>query len=131
MQSIIEVSCLEKSFRADFWKKPIQVLNGMNFTIDENQILGLIGANGSGKTTFLKILMGLISQDRGHIIFKKHKNINEFKKVTSFLPERPYFYSYLTGMEFILYQSKLHGLDRGQILSAKRDGPKVKNRTCP
>ena len=115
MQSIIEVNDIQKSFQVDFWKKPIKVLRGLSFDIQENQIVGLIGANGSGKTTFLKILMGLIKADAGQILYGPYGSALGFKRVTGFLPERPYFYPYLKGIEFVTYQSKLHGLSGTQI----------------
>lgn len=49
-----------------------QVLNGIDFDINEGEVIGLVGANGAGKTTFVNIISGIISADKGEII--KHSS---------------------------------------------------------
>lgn len=104
------VSDLKKSYQPDFYKKPIQVLKGIEFSIQEGSFVGLIGPNGAGKTTTIKCLMGFANPDQGQIEFFGSNNLVESKKRIGFLPERPYFHEFLTGMEFLKLQWKLSGV---------------------
>lgn len=61
MSVILEADELKKSY----FTKP--VLNGISLTIEEGSILGLLGPNGSGKTTFLKIIAGLLHATSGEV----------------------------------------------------------------
>ena len=103
-----------KSFKTDFWAKSFYALDGVSFTVERGQTVGFLGANGAGKTTLLKILMGLIHQDSGEIRF--HRDLGRSREEVfahlGFLPERPYFYPYLTGRSFLHYMGKLQHLPR-------------------
>lgn len=61
-EKIIEVKNLKFSY-----KKGVNVLDGINFKMYKNDFVGLIGPNGGGKTTFLKVVLGLLKQDSGSI----------------------------------------------------------------
>lgn len=101
---IIKVSGIQKSFRPDFYKKPTQVLKNVSFVIPQGKFIGLIGPNGAGKTTTIKCLLQFIFPDKGTIQFGDNKSFIEFKKHIGYLPERPFFQEFLTGLEFL----KLH-----------------------
>ena len=64
------------------------VLDGASFKVAKNQIVGLLGPNGSGKTTIIKLINDLIKPTSGHIIFKGHKLNIEDKSNIAYLPER-------------------------------------------
>ncbi len=66
-------------------------LDQISLDIESGQIVGLLGSNGSGKTTFIKLLNGLLSKDGGEILVAGHPVGTESKKVVSYLPERTYF----------------------------------------
>lgn len=55
-----------------------QVLNGVNLEIPEGAITAVLGPNGSGKTTFLKILLGLVKPDKGTLFWKKNIEFGDF-----------------------------------------------------
>ncbi len=77
----------------------LQALKDVTFSIPENSIFGILGANGSGKSTFMKILPGLIYDWTGEIVYKgKHiqKNSRELKQDFGYLIESPRFYEYLS-----------------------------------
>ncbi|MCB9026162.1 MAG: ABC transporter ATP-binding protein [Bdellovibrionaceae bacterium] len=106
--NLVEVQDLKKSFKRHFWSEKKTVLKGINFNIPSGVITGFLGANGAGKTTTMKCLLNLIFQDSGNIIyFGKSEFSSEVKKKIGFLPEHPYFYSYLTGKEFLLFYGEL------------------------
>ncbi|MBQ8344517.1 MAG: ABC transporter ATP-binding protein [Clostridia bacterium] len=70
-------------------------LNGVNVDIEKGKIVGLLGPNGSGKTTFIKILAGLLTVDEGVVQIDGHAPGTETKSIVSYLPERPYFNSWM------------------------------------
>ena len=58
-----------KTFRAHFWSRPRAVLDGLSFEVGEGSLTGFLGANGAGKSTAIKVLLGLVLPDRGRVEF--------------------------------------------------------------
>lgn len=115
----LEIQNLCKSFRTGFWLKPVPVLNDVNFCIASSCVTGFIGANGAGKTTIFKSALGLIFPDRGKITFFDGQPLStQVKKKIGFLPERPYFYDFLTGIEFLRFHFSLVS-DSSKKISSK------------
>lgn len=96
MKKILECKNLYKSFG----KK--QILKDMSFEIDEGDILAFIGPNGSGKTTTIKLILGLQKIDKGNVIingFDVEKDfVNAISKVGAIV-ENPDTYMYLSGWQ--------------------------------
>lgn len=94
------------------------VLNGINLTVNEGEILGLLGPNGAGKSTTMNILTGYISATDGNIevdglnILKEPKKV---KKKIGYLPEIPPLYMDMTVEEYLLFASKIKGINRKDI----------------
>lgn len=65
-------------------------LNGINLRIEAGHIVGLLGPNGSGKTTFIKLLNGLLTPTRGEILIRGQKPGEQSRAIVSYLPERTY-----------------------------------------
>ncbi|MBT7608523.1 MAG: ABC transporter ATP-binding protein [Bacteriovoracaceae bacterium] len=108
---MIKVKNIRKTFKEDFWSKPQVVLDNINFTIKTGELIGFLGVNGAGKTTFLKILMNFISSDSGEIEFSKELGRqSEILSNIGFLPERPYLYPYLKGREFLNFIAELNSI---------------------
>ncbi len=72
------------------------VLDNMSLTLDRGRIVGLLGPNGSGKTTMIKLISGLLVPDSGEVLVNGKKPGVESKRVVSYLPERPYFSDAMT-----------------------------------
>ena len=84
MENIVEFKDVHKSYS----KK--EVLKGVNLNIPKGKIVGLLGPNGSGKTTMIKLMNGLLQADKGSIEINGMKPSKETKKIVSYLPERTY-----------------------------------------
>ncbi len=105
---ILEIENLTKSFRPDFWARLVHALKGINLQIEENEIFGYLGPNGAGKTTTIKAILGLIQPTSGQIkMFGKPASAIELKQNIGYLPENPYFYTYLTGYEILDFYAQL------------------------
>ena len=95
--NILEVNNVSKSFDTK------QVLNDISFHIGEGKIVGLLGKNGSGKTTILKLINDLLTIDSGSIMVLGNSVGVESKKLVSYLPERTYLDSGKTVVEVLNY----------------------------
>ena len=109
---------ITKVFKSDLLVDPFVALKNVSFSIPEGAMVGFLGANGAGKTTSLKIVLDFIRPTSGEVVFSStlgHSK-DEIKRNIGFLPERPYFYQHLTGMEFACFMGELAGLERKHIL---------------
>ncbi|MEO0335062.1 MAG: ABC transporter ATP-binding protein [Pseudomonadota bacterium] len=106
--SVIKVTELRKSFFSDFLRKETEVLKGVSFEIKKGGITGFLGGNGAGKTTTMKCLLDLSFPTSGRVEYFDGLALSpEVKKRIGFLPEHPYFYDYLTGIEFLEFYGQL------------------------
>ncbi len=109
---VLEIRDLKKTYKRGWNAKPVHALKGVSFQIEPGTITGFLGANGAGKTTTIKCLFGLSLPDSGTIKYFGQEGLtNEAKAKIGFLPERPYFYEYLTGREFLRFYGKLSWKD--------------------
>jgi ABC-2 type transport system ATP-binding protein len=93
---IIKVIDVHKNFKKQ------NVLNGVSFTMNAGEIYGMVGLNGIGKTTIIKIILGLLSQDKGEVkLFGKDNNSMEVKRNITYLPEKFAPSPFLKGEEFL------------------------------
>lgn len=94
------------NLRKDFGK--IQALRGTSFTVNKNEIYGLIGPNAAGKTTTLRILSTLISANSGtSFVFGYNVNNHpeKVREILSYLPEEAGAYQHLNGLEFLEFMA--------------------------
>ena len=78
-----------------------KVLKNINFSISRGKIIGLLGKNGTGKTTLIKLINDLLTLDSGEILIDGKKIGVESKKIISYLPERTYLDKSMTVNEVI------------------------------
>ena len=79
------------------------VLKDFNISLPEGRILGLLGPNGCGKSTFLKLVAGILTPDSGSIEICGQGRSEETNKLISYLPERTYFNSSMRVFELISF----------------------------
>ncbi len=96
----------------------VQALNGVSFTLEENETLGLIGANGAGKSTTIKILIGAVKKSAGKCLIFGKELSKRSRKDIGYLPETPYFYKFLTGFELVMFYAKLSGMSTSEAKTA-------------
>ena len=102
--TILSVKNLNKSFKRSFYEKPRHVLQDVSFQVPLGMTTGFVGNNGSGKTTSIKCIFDFIRPDSGEIIFFGHQTLDSsIKRKMGYLPERPYLYEFLTGLEFLRF----------------------------
>lgn len=118
--SVLKVVDLKKSYRTGFFLKSTEVLENVNFELEPGTVTGFLGGNGAGKTTTIKCLMGLCFPDSGEInYFGSAQLTSDKKQKIGFLPERPYFYDYLTGEEFLLFYGQLSTKMSRKVLKSR------------
>lgn len=101
--NVFEIKGLSKSFQGSFWSPKKRVLDQVGFSVAEGTTVGFVGGNGSGKTTTIKSILDFIRPESGEILFWGKPLDNASKAKLGYLPERPYFYEFLTGMEFLKF----------------------------
>lgn len=103
MNSILEISNLSKKIKNKI------IYNDVNFNIEENEIFGLIGLNGAGKTSIIKSILNLTQADEGEISFfnESNKALNARKNI-AFLPEKFQPSFFLTAKEFLKISLSMH-----------------------
>ena len=82
-----------KDLKKIYFRK--SALNGLNLEINQGRITGLLGPNGSGKTTFLKIAAGILKQSSGEIFINGNKPGVKTKSQVSYLPDKDYIFKWM------------------------------------
>lgn len=113
----ISIKNLTKEFSIPFRTERLRAVRSLSLEVPAGEVYGLLGPNGSGKSTTMKILLGLVTPTAGSTeIFGISSRQVESREQVGFLPENPYFYKYLTGLETLLFFGKLCG-QRGSELT--------------
>ena len=94
---LLEVKNLNKTFDNK------EILKDINFSVSGGKIIGLLGKNGVGKTTLIKLINDLLTPTSGEILIKGKKIGVETKKIVSYLPERTYLNKQMKVCEVIDY----------------------------
>ncbi|MDP9291001.1 MAG: ABC transporter ATP-binding protein [Verrucomicrobiota bacterium] len=116
-QPAISIRNLTKVFPIPFKRQRVVAVKNLSLSVEPGQVYGLLGPNGSGKSTTMKIVLGLIPPTSGTTeIFGRDSSKVASREEVGFLPENPYFYKYLTGVETLRFYGKICGL-RGAALN--------------
>lgn len=110
----LELKDIHKSFDGK------EVLKGINFSVESGKALGLLGRNGAGKTTSIRIIMDIFRANAGEVLFDG-KPFEPSKKQVGYLPEERGMYPKKTVLEQMVYFARLRGLDKkAAVESAKK-----------
>jgi len=112
---IIETRNLTKVYR-DFWGRPkVQALKALDLQVHQGEIFGLLGPNGSGKTTTMKLLLGLLFPTEGDALIFNEPTTNVAKNERiGYLPEESYLYKFLNAEETLHFYGRLFKLSRAE-----------------
>lgn len=101
-----------------------QVLNNITLTVPRGKIIGLLGKNGTGKTTLIKLINGLLTLTEGEIIFEGEKIGPQSKLNIAYLPERTYLDKSMTINETLKFFKEFYSnfdIDKAKDLLKKLD----------
>lgn len=99
---MIKVEHLSKSYHRK------TVVQDLSFAVPEGNVFALLGSNGAGKSTTIKMILGLVKKEAGTVTVPAHTTIG-------YSPETPYFPPFLTAMEVLVYYAKLQKLPHQKI----------------
>ncbi len=95
-----------------------QVLRDVSFSVPEHTVFGFVGQNGAGKTTAMKLILGLLTSDSGEITvngMRVHYGNTQTNRFVGYLPDVPEFYSYMTPAEYLRFCGEITGMPSKEI----------------
>ena len=104
---MIELKEISKNY-GDF-----RAVDNLNLTVSRGELFGFLGPNGAGKTTTIKMIAGVLQPTAGTITIGGIDIVKQpeaAKRKIGFIPDRPYLYEKLTGMEFLKFTADLYGV---------------------
>ena len=104
---MINLQNVSKSFKGN------PAIQNLNLEVHEGEILGLLGANGAGKSTTINMLLGFLTPDSGNVYINDidtSKNAQETRQLIGYIPESVNLYPYLSGLENLDYFCRLSKL---------------------
>jgi ABC-2 type transport system ATP-binding protein len=104
---MLELRNIRKSYSS------IPAVQGVSFIARAGEVTGYLGANGSGKSTTMKMVTALIELDSGEILFEGrsiHRDLIAYKSRIGYVPEEPQLYTHLSGSEYLTMVGQLRGL---------------------
>src|SRR5436853_2708354 len=108
---IVETRNLSKVYR-DFWgRQKVRALKALDLEIRRGEIFGLLGPNGSGKTTTIKLLLGLLFPTSGQaLVFGRDATDVSKNERLGYLPEESYLYKFLNAEETLDFYGRLFNM---------------------
>lgn len=118
MSAVIETEKLCKTYESGlFGKHSVEALKDMDLLINRGEIFAYLGPNGSGKTTTIKMLLGLLFPTSGKIRLLGNEKIGSIniKRKIGYLPEGAYYPEFLRGEEILRFYGQLYGLSGADL----------------
>src|ERR1700691_5673552 len=116
LSEAVETHGLTKIYK-DFWgRDKVRALDNLSLTIHRGEVFGLLGPNASGKSTTIKLLLGLIFASRGSAsILGYPAGSTAINERIGFLPEESYLYRFLNGEETLRFYGRLFKIPRREL----------------
>lgn len=109
MEAVLKITGLTKNFGR------LRAVNNMNLEVGAGQVFGMLGPNGSGKTTTLGMLMSVVNPSSGSFLWFGEEATNDTRKKIGAVLEHPIFYPYLTGQKNLELTAMIKGATQDQI----------------
>jgi len=111
--NVILTERLSKVYRSFLGLPRVRALNEVSFAVPSGSVFGLLGPNGSGKTTIIKLLLGLARPTGGRaVVLGKPAGDQKARARIGYLPEESYLYPFLSGRQTLDFYGKLFGMSR-------------------
>ena len=107
---MLTIEDVSKSYQ----KGKVKAVDGLSLDVLPGEIFGFLGPNGSGKTTTIKMIVGLLRQDAGRISVRGMDTLADplgVKKIVGYVPDNPDLYDKLTGLEYLNFIADVYGVD--------------------
>ena len=117
----VQIENITKIFPVPLRRRRITAVRNLSLTVQPGEVYGLLGPNGCGKSTTLKMLLGLVTPNQGRALICG-KDCREYRsrRDVGFLPENPYFYKFLTATETLVFYGRICGM-RGSALKKRAE----------
>lgn len=109
METVLSINGLHKRYGR------IHAVNNLSFEVEKGSVFGILGPNGSGKTTTLGIILGVVNQDAGQFKWFGRENSKQDRKRIGAILEQPLFYPYLTAEKNLRITAAIKGIDANDI----------------
>ena len=109
---MLEVQDLNKSFGT------LQALKGLSLKVQPGEIFGFVGSNGAGKTTAMRIMLGVLSTDSGRVSWNGKEVDDDVRRKIGYMPEERGLYPRMKVAEQLVYLARLHGLSASAAKAA-------------
>jgi ABC-2 type transport system ATP-binding protein len=99
--------------------KGLRAVDSINLKVREGVVFGFLGPNGAGKTTTIKMMAGVLAPTEGQIVINGMdlaREPSEVKQCVGFIPDRPFIYEKLSGLEFLHFIAGLYSLNNSPSL---------------
>jgi len=99
--------------------KGLRAVDNINLKVREGVVFGFLGPNGAGKTTTIKMMAGVLAPTEGQIVINGMdlaREPSEVKQCVGFIPDRPFIYEKLSGLEFLHFIAGLYSLNNSPSL---------------
>ena len=101
----IEIRNLNKRFG------DVQALDGMSFTVHDGEMYGFVGSNGAGKSTTMRIALGVLAADSGEVLLDGHPLDDDTRRRIGYMPEERGLYGKEKILDQLVFLAKLHSVD--------------------
>jgi len=116
-ETALLVEHVTKRFKVDRRKPPVLAVDDVSIRMGRGEIYGLLGANGSGKSTFIRLVSGLLTLDEGRVEVFGHDLVREemaVKRLINRVSVDAAFFKKLSPAENLSFAARLYGLDAGK-----------------
>jgi ABC-2 type transport system ATP-binding protein len=96
----------------------LAAVDSLNLEVQAGEIFGFLGPNGAGKTTTIRVMMGILKPTAGQVFlggYDVERQPEKAKAISGFIPDRPFIYEKLSGLEFLQFVGKLHHVDSDRL----------------